>query len=401
MNLKQAYLAAFFYFSDCYFKTKDNTLGMLLSSMCFSVDPTDDCADIDNCSTPSGASWQDWMLAVRKITTKNELTMEEAYSTMLAFLYIKMKYDFAPMWIIKELEGKTHMSPEWLHYTTAIARHLNVQTLSSLMRDNMTIAQSYLSVFSYLQSLYVENNDSTLRRLLSLMSPASYPCSDYAVLDFPVTTPLFTWDTWTSEAAKITAEKKLSVRQAFDAMINYLYTMKNFKIAPGWLIKELEKKTYESLDWLHCTATIEMRFSGDIPMSRMIDNKIKSISTCELIEVREKAKNAGSHVVELQGKDIQSWDDYLDKMEIAFQFPNKWRVNIQGYIDWMKDLDWIKNDSFALIIHDYQEFLTQNVDTKKMVMEIFSEELLPWWQAEIEEFMSGANAKSFNIYLID
>jgi len=132
----------------------------------------------------------------------------------------------------------------------------------------------------------------------------------------------------------------------------------------------------------------------------MIDNKIYNIRANELNNIRQEAETMGAYLVEIQGEETQSWDDYLDKIEVAFRFPNEWRVTIDGYIDWMQDLAWLEQDSYILLIHDYPQFLIQALETRKMVMEIFDNVILPWWQTDVEKYCIDGKAKSFNIYLV-
>ena len=133
----------------------------------------------------------------------------------------------------------------------------------------------------------------------------------------------------------------------------------------------------------------------------MIENKIYSITTHELESVRQEASASTTHLAEIQGSEIQSWDEYLDKIEVLYQFPNEWRVNISGYCDWMLDLDWLGKEGYVLIIHDFSKFLVQDAKCKELVMEIFVDEILPWWQEDVEKYVAGWKPKPFNIYLVD
>jgi len=132
----------------------------------------------------------------------------------------------------------------------------------------------------------------------------------------------------------------------------------------------------------------------------MIENKVYSINVDELDKVRQEANTSVGHLAEIHGQEIQSWDEYLDKIEVAFQFPSKWRVNLHGYVDWMKDLDWLGKESYILIIHDYSSFLLQDLECKELVMEIFNDEILPWWQKDVALYVAGWKPKRFNIYLV-
>jgi len=134
----------------------------------------------------------------------------------------------------------------------------------------------------------------------------------------------------------------------------------------------------------------------------MLENKVCNITVDELNRIKQEANAVAAHLVEIHGREIQSWDEYLDKIEVAFQFPNEWRVNISGYCDWMKDLNWLGKESYVLIIHDYSSFLVHDLKCKELVMEIFNDEILPWWQSTDEgKLFNGWAIKPFNIYLVN
>ena len=134
----------------------------------------------------------------------------------------------------------------------------------------------------------------------------------------------------------------------------------------------------------------------------MIQNKIYHVSVDDVIKIVQEAKNSdNSHIVEISGAEIQSWEDYICKIEEAFSFPTPWTRTIDSYDDWMRDLDWLGKDSYILVIHDYKNFLGQDLSLKKTIMEGFSDLILPWWQNEVEICAVGDKAKPFNIYLVD
>jgi len=114
----------------------------------------------------------------------------------------------------------------------------------------------------------------------------------------------------------------------------------------------------------------------------------------------ELESSSNLHLVELHGKQIQSWEDYIGKMEDAFKLPTQWPNTIDSYNDWMTDLEWLGRDSYALIIYDYQNFLENDLALKNIVIQDFQELILPWWQGEVEKCVVGGKAKSFNIYLV-
>jgi len=131
----------------------------------------------------------------------------------------------------------------------------------------------------------------------------------------------------------------------------------------------------------------------------MIKNKIIYTRVENIINIQQYAKVNNYHFAELCGNEIQSWDEYINLIESKFCFPTK--VNVHGYVDWMKDLDWLNKDGYILIIKQYNEFLQNDISTKKLVIELFKESILPWWEKDIELYVGNGIAKNFTLYLIN
>jgi hypothetical protein len=98
----------------------------------------------------------------------------------------------------------------------------------------------------------------------------------------------------------------------------------------------------------------------------MIQNKIYNINVEDVDKIVQEANASNNlHLAEVQGKEIQSWKDYIKKIENIFKFPTSCTNNIDRYLDWIRDLDWLKKDSYILIIYDYKSFLEQDLSLKK------------------------------------
>ena len=137
----------------------------------------------------------------------------------------------------------------------------------------------------------------------------------------------------------------------------------------------------------------------------MIQNKIYRVNAVDAKKiVQETRSETILHLVELDGKEIQSWDDYYKEVEMGFQFPTI-SINYDAYHDWITDLDWIGKEGYVLIIYDYNSFLEQDSSLKKLIMEDFADSILPWWQGDVESSVVncvvGGKAKPFNVYLVD
>lgn len=74
---------------------------------------------------------------------------------------------------------------------------------------------------------------------------------------------------------------------------------------------------------------------------------------------------------EFDGEKIQNWGEYIKTIGDAFNFPSFSRYpNYDGYIDWMKDLSWIKSDTILLIINNYNDFMKNNEQEKIKFLEM-------------------------------
>ena len=134
----------------------------------------------------------------------------------------------------------------------------------------------------------------------------------------------------------------------------------------------------------------------------MIENKIHAVDSDSVAKIVQKAKiSTNTYLVEIQGKEIQSWKDYIAEIEEKFEFPTSCISSIDRYLDWIRDLGWLKKDSYVLVIYDYKNFLEQDISLKKMIMEDFGDCILPWWQEEVKICVAGGKEKAFNVYIVE
>ena len=137
-------------------------------------------------------------------------------------------------------------------------------------------------------------------------------------------------------------------------------------------------------------------------MCNMIENRVYTLCSDDIKELIHDASNSiSTHLVEIYGKEILTWKDYIEIIEKAFRFPTQCTNNFDGYYDWMRDLDWLGKDHYVLVVHDFSHFLEQDQALKKEIIYGFNEVILPWWQEEVERCVVDGKAKSFNIYLVD
>ena len=133
----------------------------------------------------------------------------------------------------------------------------------------------------------------------------------------------------------------------------------------------------------------------------MFNNTIYYISKEEAEnKIRELTSDKSVHVAIIDGNKAKTWKQYLKQIETVYDFPTK-DDNFDGYSDWMCDLDWLKRDSYALFIMNYDDFMRNEPENKKRVMLMFLDSILPWWQHDVELYCVEGKPKQFNVYLVN
>lgn len=128
-------------------------------------------------------------------------------------------------------------------------------------------------------------------------------------------------------------------------------------------------------------------------------NKIIKIANHELNEYKEKINAA--YIVELDGKKIKNWNDYINLITPLFKIENL-EYGYNQHIDNMSDRDYyLKVNSFLLIVHNYDEFMKSNRKDKMLFEEAYREDILPWYDNEIVECRVEGKRVDFNVLLIE
>jgi len=116
---------------------------------------------------------------------------------------------------------------------------------------------------------------------------------------------------------------------------------------------------------------------------------------------KELEMDKNIYVVTINGRNLQNWNSFLDKMIDEFKLPMKEHKNVNAYLDWMRDLEWLDKEGYALFIKNYKDFMQGNLDIKKDIIDDFENYILPFWESEVEQVVVGGKAKKFNIYLVE
>ena len=151
-------------------------------------------------------------------------------------------------------------------------------------------------------------------------------------------------------------------------------------------------------------------------------NTIRTIKQNEVEEIRSyfKEKGAKGVLVELNGKDLRTWQQYSEEIGEKFCFPAMYKESerenaVPSYLDWIRDLTWFTEvDEFAIIIYnhgnlaiDQRNRVREGVDGSKyiynndMIIATFVTVVLPWWEYDVEKNQVGGKAKAFNVNLAE
>ena len=132
-----------------------------------------------------------------------------------------------------------------------------------------------------------------------------------------------------------------------------------------------------------------------------MENKLLYVSLAEIHVIKEKLKSINTFfLVEIDGKKVKELSDYLIAVSELFEFPIP-AHGLDGYNDWMRDLEWIGKEKIILIIYNYDEFLKFDLHSKKLIIEGFENLILPWWQSEVAKYVVEGKTKSFQVYFVN
>lgn len=143
-------------------------------------------------------------------------------------------------------------------------------------------------------------------------------------------------------------------------------------------------------------------------------NKISCVSPEELSHI----KYSNSFVVEIDGKAIQSENDWLYTMAEkfrfpvdngqknvnwfrgAFEYPRRYFMNWNRFQDWITDLEWLNTNSVILIIFNYKHFMTECPEAKNYIINDLKN-TIDFWENEAEKCIVGGQRKDFNIFITE
>lgn len=132
--------------------------------------------------------------------------------------------------------------------------------------------------------------------------------------------------------------------------------------------------------------------------------KIKNVDKKQAERLKHVLIQNNIFVVEIDGKKINSVDDYMKAISVAFSFPKNLFKNfesIDAYNDWMRDLSWLENfDGYAIFISHINEMLSNDIKKKEIILRNFEEVIIPFWTNEVEIVVVGGERKEFVVFYV-
>lgn len=116
------------------------------------------------------------------------------------------------------------------------------------------------------------------------------------------------------------------------------------------------------------------------------------------LEMQDRLPFSG-FVAIFDGKQIQNKEELLSFLEKTVGLPdaNNW----SSITDWLTDLSWIKAEEYSFIFENYDSFLKDDLFSKDLFLEILEEDVLPWWESDVEKHVVGGKVKSFQVYIVE
>lgn len=132
-----------------------------------------------------------------------------------------------------------------------------------------------------------------------------------------------------------------------------------------------------------------------------VRNEARRISGEECGRLLASIDHSSTFVVVIEGSRYRDWEGFADDIAEIFDFPMRDQRNPDAFLDWIRDLDWLNKDAYALFILDFPRFMEDNPRDKKWTVGLFTSWILPFWERGVEQCVVEGRAKPFDLYLVD
>ncbi|MCH4167125.1 MAG: hypothetical protein LKF40_05640 [Megasphaera sp.] len=126
-------------------------------------------------------------------------------------------------------------------------------------------------------------------------------------------------------------------------------------------------------------------------------NTIIILSNQELVQWKLNIQGEKKIFIgEINGSIIHSSHDYIRYIEDEFKFPKKCYDAWEAYIAFMKNLDWLDEEGYVLIINNFSNMLLYKSDIRGSILLSFLENIIPYWKS-----LQCDSDKFFTVLLVE
>ena len=132
-------------------------------------------------------------------------------------------------------------------------------------------------------------------------------------------------------------------------------------------------------------------------------NKLYRMTTEEFEKRKILYARDDTKYIVMDGDGVNTYEEYFDRLWNCFNFgeiPHGWKKDFYTENDFLKDILELAEDKYVFIIKNYDEFLSQNLKERALIEDYYENDLLPFWDSEVETCVVGGKRKDFDVYLV-
>ena len=132
-----------------------------------------------------------------------------------------------------------------------------------------------------------------------------------------------------------------------------------------------------------------------------MNNSIYHLSFTQFKAVKQCLLETGDcFLVEICGKECETSEQFYKSVSEIMSFPIASK-SFDGFFDWIRDLTWIAPKRIAFIIYNFEAFMNRDKEKRAFLMSAFRDDILPWWESEVEDYVVEGTPRHFDVYLVE
>lgn len=122
----------------------------------------------------------------------------------------------------------------------------------------------------------------------------------------------------------------------------------------------------------------------------------------KIVCCNELPQNLKGFVAEIDGKEAKDSKSFLKMMWEKLKMPYPQWQNWDGYLDWMRCLDWIEEQNINIVFNHFNDLLCEEPAIKSSVISDFVSVIFAYWNEAKEKDLDGPNKiKNIAVYCVN